>query len=185
MFHSSLLQTSMETMICSVKWSTHELVHLLKGKEMSALVKGWRSNLEVRIEATKKTRESFARAKCSSATSAVDPRWTSPALQGMQAGDLGTFSSLSLEKQREATFHLLKKRVAFAAETIRNPFVVALSSVADLVNAANMEGAEEQVVEEGGAEEDAADEMSANVVDQAGGAAESMADQEDAEEAGN
>ncbi|CAL9022510.1 unnamed protein product [Prunus brigantina] len=45
-----------------------------------------------------------------------------------QAGDLGTFSSLSLEKQREATLHLLQKGVVFAAETIRNSSVVAPSS---------------------------------------------------------
>ncbi|CAL2278314.1 unnamed protein product [Prunus armeniaca] len=51
-----------------------------------------------------------------------------------QVGDLCTFSSLSLEKQREATFHLFQKGVAFAIETIRNSSVVAPSSAADLVS---------------------------------------------------
>ncbi|CAL9025531.1 unnamed protein product [Prunus brigantina] len=41
------------------------------------------------------------------------------------AGDLGAFSSLSLEKQREATLHLLQMRVVFAAETSRNSSAVA------------------------------------------------------------
>ncbi|CAL8153081.1 unnamed protein product [Prunus armeniaca] len=55
------------------------------------------------------------------------------------------------------------------------------------VNAVNIEGAEEQatkeaVAEEDGAEEDAADEVVADVIDQACGAAESVADQADAEE---
>ncbi|CAL2227722.1 unnamed protein product [Prunus armeniaca] len=45
-----------------------------------------------------------------------------------QAGDLGTFSSLSLEKQREATLHLLQKGVVFTAETIWNSSAVAPSS---------------------------------------------------------
>ncbi|CAL2227741.1 unnamed protein product [Prunus armeniaca] len=45
-----------------------------------------------------------------------------------QAGDPGTFSSLSLEKQREATLHLLQKGVVFAAETIWNWSAVAPSS---------------------------------------------------------
>ncbi|CAL9024626.1 unnamed protein product, partial [Prunus brigantina] len=44
-----------------------------------------------------------------------------------QAGNLDTFSSFSLEKQREATFHLLKVRLVFATETIRNSSVVAHS----------------------------------------------------------
>ncbi|KAL6294684.1 hypothetical protein ACE6H2_002826 [Prunus campanulata] len=56
------------------------------------------------------------------------------------------------------------------------------------VNAVNMAGAEEQaaeeaVAEEDEAEEDAADEVVADVADQAGGAAENVADQADAEEA--
>ncbi|CAL2266594.1 unnamed protein product [Prunus armeniaca] len=51
------------------------------------------------------------------------------------------------------------------------------------VNAVNMEGAEEQVAEEDGAEEDEADEVVIGVIDQACGAAESMADQVDVEEA--
>ncbi|CAL2229937.1 unnamed protein product [Prunus armeniaca] len=54
-------------------------------------------------------------------------------------------------------------------------------------NAVNIEGAEEQVTkeavaEEDGAEEDAADEVVADVIDQACGAAESVAVQADAEE---
>ncbi|KAI5316937.1 hypothetical protein L3X38_036644 [Prunus dulcis] len=47
---------------------------------------------------------------------------------------LETVSSISLEKQREAIFHLLKKGVVLVAETIRNSFVVAPSSTADLVS---------------------------------------------------
>ncbi|CAL8095408.1 unnamed protein product [Prunus armeniaca] len=55
-------------------------------------------------------------------------------------------------------------------------------------NAVNTEGADEQVAkeavtEEDGAEEDATDEVVADVIDQACGAAESVADQADAEEA--
>ncbi|CAL8130890.1 unnamed protein product [Prunus armeniaca] len=51
-----------------------------------------------------------------------------------------------------------------------------------------MEGAEEQaaevgVTQEGGAKEDAVDEMSTDVVDRAGEAAESTVDQTDVEEA--
>ncbi|XP_021829929.1 uncharacterized protein LOC110770152 [Prunus avium] len=102
--------------------------------------------LEVRLAEAKKAKESSARAKGSSATSAADPQvdksspagdagvsdllkthfLSSPSAcaglfdQIRQAGDLGTFSSLSLEKQREATLHLLQKGVVFAAETIRN-----------------------------------------------------------------
>ncbi|CAL8089062.1 unnamed protein product [Prunus armeniaca] len=34
MFHSSLMQTSSEIMIYSVKWFVDELVHLLRGKEV-------------------------------------------------------------------------------------------------------------------------------------------------------
>ncbi|CAL8168128.1 unnamed protein product [Prunus armeniaca] len=45
--------------------------------------------------------------------------------QVRQAGDLGAFSSLSLEKQREATLHMLQNGVVFAAETIWNLSVVA------------------------------------------------------------
>ncbi|VVA33509.1 PREDICTED: LOC110760952 partial [Prunus dulcis] len=41
---------------------------------------------------------------------------------------LGTFSSLSLEKQNETDVHLLKKGVVFAVEAIRNSSVVAPSS---------------------------------------------------------
>ena len=52
--------------------------------------------------------------------------------QVRQAGDLGTFSSLSLEKQREATLHLLQKGVVFAAETIRNSSSAVAPSSAQL-----------------------------------------------------
>lgn len=45
-----------------------------------------------------------------------------------QVGDLGTFSSISLEKQRETTFHILKKIVVFAVETIWNSSDVVPSS---------------------------------------------------------
>ncbi|CAL2272004.1 unnamed protein product [Prunus armeniaca] len=56
------------------------------------------------------------------------------------------------------------------------------------VNAVDIEGAEEQVVEktvaeEDKTEEDAADEVVADITDQAGGAVENVADQADAEEA--
>ncbi|CAL8115589.1 unnamed protein product [Prunus armeniaca] len=111
--------------------------------------------LEVRLAEARKARESSARTKGSSATSATDPKvdksspagdagvsdllktqfLSSPSScaelvdQIRQAGDLGTFSSLSLEKQREATLHLLQKGVVFAAETIRNSSAVAPSSV--------------------------------------------------------
>ncbi|CAL2260382.1 unnamed protein product [Prunus armeniaca] len=56
------------------------------------------------------------------------------------------------------------------------------------VNAVNMKGAKEQAVEEAvaekdEAEEDAVDEVVTDIVDQAGGAAENMADQADVEEA--
>ncbi|CAL9013897.1 unnamed protein product [Prunus brigantina] len=110
--------------------------------------------LEVRLAEARKARESSARTKGSSATSAADPRvdksspagdasvsdmlktqfLSSPSScaelvdQIRQAGDLGTFSSLSLEKQREATLHLLQKGVVFAAETIRNSSAIAPSS---------------------------------------------------------
>ncbi|CAL9016883.1 unnamed protein product [Prunus brigantina] len=50
-------------------------------------------------------------------------------------------------------------------------------------NGVNTEGTEEQVAKEDGAEEDAADEVVADVIDQACGAAERVADQADAEEA--
>ncbi|CAL8095405.1 unnamed protein product [Prunus armeniaca] len=108
-------------------------------------------HLEVRLAEARKARESFARTKGSSATSATDPKvdksspagdagvsdllktqfLSSPSScaelvdQIRQAGDLGAFSSLSLEKQREATLHLLQKGVVFAAETIRNSPAVA------------------------------------------------------------
>ncbi|CAL8131699.1 unnamed protein product [Prunus armeniaca] len=102
--------------------------------------------LEVRLAEARKARESSARTKGSSVTSAADPKvdksspagdagvsdllktqfLSSPSFcaelvdQIRQAGDLGAFSSLSLEKQREATLHLLQKGVVFAAETIQN-----------------------------------------------------------------
>ena len=101
----------------------------------------------------KRAKESFAQVKGFSTTSAADPKvdksspagdvgvsdllkthfLSSPSAcaglvdQIRQAGDLGTFSSLSLEKQREATLHLLQKGAVFAAETIRNSFAVAPS----------------------------------------------------------
>ncbi|CAL9011913.1 unnamed protein product [Prunus brigantina] len=51
-----------------------------------------------------------------------------------QASDLDAFSSLSLEKQREAKFYLLQKGVVFAPEIIWNSSTVAPSSDADLVS---------------------------------------------------
>lgn len=89
--------------------------------------------LEVRLVKARKVRESFAWAKGSSATSAANPKVDKSTLVGdasvsnlpemnflsspstctelvdqiRQAGDLSTFSSLSLEKQNKATFHLL------------------------------------------------------------------------------
>ncbi|CAL2265692.1 unnamed protein product [Prunus armeniaca] len=162
---------------CSVKWFAHELVHLLRGKEMliflserfahlpyhhdpvveSRVVKlGVDStsltSLEVRMAVNKKTRESSARANGSSTTFAADLKVDKSSFAQnagvavedelpvnpvyllqlvdyiYQASDLDTFFSLSLEKEREATFHLLQKGVVVAAETIRN------SSVVDLVS---------------------------------------------------
>ena len=110
--------------------------------------------LEMKLAEAKKMRESSARAKGSSSTSAVGPKVNKPSSVGdacvsdllktnflsnpsscaelvdhiRQAGDLGTFSCLSLEKQREASFHLIQKGLIFAAETIRNSSAVAPSS---------------------------------------------------------
>ncbi|CAL2276520.1 unnamed protein product [Prunus armeniaca] len=112
------------------------------------------THLEIRLAEAKRMRESYAQAKCSSPALAVDPKANKSSPAGdacvsdmlktnflsnlsscaelvdhiRQAGDLGTFSSLSLEKQREATFHLIKKGLVFAVETIRNSSVVAPSS---------------------------------------------------------
>ncbi|CAL9007615.1 unnamed protein product [Prunus brigantina] len=74
--------------------------------------------LYVRLAEVKKTRESSTWAKGSSSASAVDPK----------GGNLGTFSSLSLERQKEATFHPIQKGLVSAAETIRNSSTVAFSS---------------------------------------------------------
>ena len=41
-----------------------------------------------------------------------------------QASDLGTFSSLSLEKQKEAPITLLQKGVVFVVDVIQNSYVV-------------------------------------------------------------
>ncbi|CAL8174062.1 unnamed protein product [Prunus armeniaca] len=110
--------------------------------------------LEIRLAEAKRMRESYAQAKCSSPALAVDPKANKFSSAGdacvsdmlktnflsnpsscaelvdhiRQAGDLGTFSSLSLEKQRESTFHLIKKGLVFAAETIQNSSTVAPSS---------------------------------------------------------
>ncbi|CAL8154981.1 unnamed protein product [Prunus armeniaca] len=110
--------------------------------------------LEMKLAEAKKMRESSARAKGSSSATAVEPKVdkSNPAGDACvsdllktnflsnpsscaelvdhirQAGDLGTFSSLSLEKQREASFHLIQKGLVFAAETIRNSSAVAPSS---------------------------------------------------------
>ncbi|CAL2270491.1 unnamed protein product [Prunus armeniaca] len=110
--------------------------------------------LEMKLAEAKKMRESSARAKGSSSETAVGPKVdkSSPAGDACvsdllktnflsnpsscaelvdhirQAGDLGTFSSLSLEKRREATFHLIQKGLVFAAETIRNSSAVASTS---------------------------------------------------------
>ncbi|KAI5338222.1 hypothetical protein L3X38_017493 [Prunus dulcis] len=86
---------------------------------------------------------------------------------------LETVSSLSLEKQRESIFDLLKKGVVLVAETIQNSSAVAPFSAADLE-------AEEAVAKEDEAEEDATDEVVADVTNQAGGVAESAADQAEA-----
>ncbi|CAL9024579.1 unnamed protein product [Prunus brigantina] len=110
--------------------------------------------LEMKLAEAKKLRESSARAKGSSSATTVAPKADKSSPRGdacvsdllktnflsspsscvelvdhiRQAGDLGTFSSLSLEKQREATFHLIQKGLVFAGETIRNSSVVAPSS---------------------------------------------------------
>ncbi|CAL2226826.1 unnamed protein product [Prunus armeniaca] len=101
--------------------------------------------LEVRMAAAKKARESSAREKGSSATLAADSKVdkSSPAgdvgvsdilktnfLSSLsacvklvdhvyQAGDLNTFSSLSLEKQREATFSSASKKRWWQMSRIR------------------------------------------------------------------
>ncbi|CAL8114443.1 unnamed protein product [Prunus armeniaca] len=110
--------------------------------------------LEMKLVEAKKMRESSARATGSSSATVVGPKMDKSDPAGdacvsnllktnflsnpsscaelvdhiRQAGDLGTFSSLSLEKQREATFHLIQKGLVFAAETIRNSSAVAPSS---------------------------------------------------------
>ncbi|CAL2239307.1 unnamed protein product [Prunus armeniaca] len=112
------------------------------------------TSLEVRMATAKKMRESSAWAKGYSSASVVDPKANKSSPAGdacvsdmlkmnflsnpsscvelvdhiRQVDDLGTFSSLSLEKQREATFHLIQKGLVFAAETIRNSSAVAPSS---------------------------------------------------------
>ncbi|CAL2259752.1 unnamed protein product [Prunus armeniaca] len=112
------------------------------------------AHLEVRLAEAKKTRESSARAKGSYVMPTTNHKMgkfnpagdagvsdmlkmnflSSPSTCAelvnhiRQAGDLDTFSSLYLEKQREGTFHLLQKGLVFAAETIQNSSVVALSS---------------------------------------------------------
>ncbi|CAL2277269.1 unnamed protein product [Prunus armeniaca] len=94
------------------------------------------------VGAVKKVRESSVRAKGSSTISAADPKMDKSSPEGdacvsdllkmnflsslsacfklvdhiHKASDLDTFSSLSLEKQREATFHLLQKGVSSLAE---------------------------------------------------------------------
>ncbi|BBG97113.1 hypothetical protein Prudu_006131, partial [Prunus dulcis] len=104
------------------------------------------THLEMRLAEAKKMRESSTRVKGSSSTSAVGPRVNKFSSVGdacvsdllkmnflsnpsscaelvdhiRQVCDLGTFSCLSLEKQRDATFHLIQKGLIFAAETIRN-----------------------------------------------------------------
>ena len=142
--------------------STHPSNHHDPTVESQAVKRGVGSSssvpLEVRLAEAKKARESSARGKSSSATSAADPKVDKPSPTGdagvsdllkthflsspsacaelvdqvRQAGDLGTFSSLSLEKQREATFHLLQKGVVFAAETIRNSSSAVAPSSAQL-----------------------------------------------------
>ncbi|CAL2278272.1 unnamed protein product [Prunus armeniaca] len=136
--------------------SAHPSNHHVSTVESRAIKHGVDSSspipLEVRLTEAKKARESFAWAKGSSTTSAADLKvdkftlaedagvsdvlktnfLSSPSTcaelvhQIRQAGDLGTFPSLSLEKQKEATFHLLQKGIVFAAETIRNSSAVAI-----------------------------------------------------------
>ncbi|CAL9001333.1 unnamed protein product, partial [Prunus brigantina] len=119
--------------------SAHPSNHYDPNVESRAVKRGVDSSspipLEVRLAEARKAKESSARAKGSSATLATDPKvdksspagdasvsdllkmhfLSSPSAcaelvdQIRQAGDLGTFSSLSLEKQREATLHLLQK----------------------------------------------------------------------------
>ncbi|KAL6283864.1 hypothetical protein ACE6H2_014793 [Prunus campanulata] len=112
------------------------------------------TSLQARLAEAKKMRESSARAKGSSSVSAVDPKVNKSSPAGdarvsdllktnflsnpsscaelvdhiRQAGDLGTFSSLYLENQREVAFHLLQKGLIFAAQTVQNSFAVAPSS---------------------------------------------------------
>ncbi|CAL2230020.1 unnamed protein product [Prunus armeniaca] len=158
----SLLLTSLEIMICSAKWSVRDLAHLLKDKEMRMFLsevrvvytsrrvevdvgvkRGVDSTsqipLEVRLVEARKARESSARTKGPSATSAADPKvdksspsWDAGVSDLLKTQFLSSPSSCAelsfLEKQREATLHLLQKGVVFAAETIRNSSAVAPSS---------------------------------------------------------
>ncbi|CAL9003191.1 unnamed protein product [Prunus brigantina] len=115
---------SLEIVICS---STHPSNHRVSNVESRAVKHGADSSmlipLEVRLAYAMKARESFAWAKSSSATGDASMSdllkmnfLSSPSAcaklvdQIRQASDLGTFSSLSLEKQRETRFHLLQKR---------------------------------------------------------------------------
>ncbi|KAL6289075.1 hypothetical protein ACE6H2_006585 [Prunus campanulata] len=112
------------------------------------------TSLQARLAEAKKMKESSARAKGSSSVLAVDPKVNKSTPAGdarvsdllkmnflsnpsscaelvdhiRQAGDLGTFSSLSLENQREVAFHLLQKGLIFAAQTVHNSSAVAPSS---------------------------------------------------------
>ncbi|CAL8993091.1 unnamed protein product, partial [Prunus brigantina] len=176
MFHSSLMQTSLEIMIYSVKWFVDELVHLLRGKESRAVKRGVDSasltSLEVRMAAAKRRRESSARAKGSSATSAADSKVD----KSSPAKDAGASNLLKMNflSSPSTCAHVVDqiRQAGHLDEDIEEFCPDLLYVQSEQVNVANMEGAEEQatkevVTEEGGAEEDEADEMSTGVIDQA------------------
>ncbi|CAL2271736.1 unnamed protein product [Prunus armeniaca] len=156
MFPLSLLLMSLEIMICSVKKSMHDLVHLLRGKEMQIFLsevqvvctsqrvevdlrikRGVDSSLpiplEVRLAEARKARESSTRAKGSSETSAADPKVD----KSNPAGDAGVSDMLKTHflSSPSACAELVDQihkvddlGVDFAAETIRNSSYVAPSS---------------------------------------------------------
>ncbi|CAL8162666.1 unnamed protein product [Prunus armeniaca] len=114
------------------------------------------TSLEVRMVANKRTRESSARAKGSSTTFAADLKVDKSSLARnagvvvedelpvnpvyllqlvdyiYQASDLDTFLSLSLEKEREATFHLLQRGVVVDLVSRKDAYLLLESKNADI-----------------------------------------------------
>ncbi|CAL2229957.1 unnamed protein product [Prunus armeniaca] len=136
------------------------------------------TSLEVRMTVVKKRRESSARAKGSSAK---DPKVDKPS----PAKDAGVSNLLKKNfLSSPSTCAQLVDQIRQAGdldEDIEEFCPDLLHVQSEQVNAANMEeieeqAAEEAVTKEGGADEDEADEIWTDVVDQAGGAAKSVAD---------